>query len=121
VPSRTRRSSPPERCRAWSSGEESGYPTTRARPPPRSGPTGTPSNRSGQSSALANCVTSVVRRRDVSLTAGLARLGFDFEDVPFKIQPERGVGDGQLAHLLALREDPQAATLVVEVLELDGL
>jgi hypothetical protein len=33
----------------------------------------------------------------------VVRLGFDFEDVPFKIQPERGVGDGQLADLLALR------------------
>ncbi len=45
----------------------------------------------------------------------------DFEDVPFEVQPERRVGDGQFADLLTLREDRQAAALVVEVLELDGL
>ena len=45
----------------------------------------------------------------------------DVEDVVFEVVPERAVGDGQLADLLALREDRQALTLVVEVLELDGL
>ncbi|HEV2974232.1 MAG TPA: hypothetical protein VGX69_04460 [Solirubrobacteraceae bacterium] len=39
----------------------------------------------------------------------------------FEVAPERAVGQGQLAHLLALREDRQALALVVEVLELDGL
>ncbi len=48
-------------------------------------------------------------------------LGFDFDDVPFEVQPEWRVRDGQFAHLLALREDRQTAALVVEVLELDGL
>ncbi len=46
---------------------------------------------------------------------------FDFDDVAFEIEPERRVGDGQFADLLALREDRQGAALVVEVLELDGL
>lgn len=36
-----------------------------------------------------------------------------------EIHPERGVGDGHLADLLALREDRKPLTLVVEVLELD--
>jgi hypothetical protein len=48
-------------------------------------------------------------------------LGFDVEDVVFKVVPERAVGERQLADLLALREDRQAAALVVEVLELDCL
>jgi hypothetical protein len=48
-------------------------------------------------------------------------LGFDFDDVAFEVKPERRVGDGQFADLLALREDRQAAALVVEVLELDRL
>ena len=45
----------------------------------------------------------------------------DVEDVAFEVEPERAVGEGQLADLLALREDRQAPALVVEVLELDGL
>ncbi len=62
--------------------------------------------------------------RPVAFHAGhqvVVGLRLDFEDVPFEVQPERRVGDGQFAHLLALREDRQAAALVVEVLELDGL
>jgi site-specific DNA recombinase len=62
--------------------------------------------------------------RSVALHPGhqvMVGLRFDFEDMPFEIQPERGVGDGQLADLLALREDRQPSALVVEVLELDGL
>jgi hypothetical protein len=42
-------------------------------------------------------------------------------EVVFEVVPERAVGEGQLAHLLALCEDRQALALVVEVLELDGL
>ena len=45
-------------------------------------------------------------------------LGFDVEDVVFEVVPEAAVGEGQLAYPLALREDRQAAALVVEVLEL---
>jgi hypothetical protein len=41
--------------------------------------------------------------------------------VVFEVVPECAVGEGQLTHLLALREDRQALALVVEVLELDGL
>lgn len=61
--------------------------------------------------------------RDRALrTQQVARgLGADVEDVVFEVMPEGAVGDGQLAHLLALRDDRQALALVVEVLELDGL
>jgi hypothetical protein len=49
------------------------------------------------------------------------RGGLGVEDVALEVVPERGVGDREVADLLALGEDRQALADVVEVLELDGL
>jgi hypothetical protein len=53
----------------------------------------------------------------------VARLGLDLdlEGMALEVEPERRLGDRELAHLLALGEDRQAPALMVEVLELDLL
>ena len=57
----------------------------------------------------------------VGVAAGqqvVAGLRLVLEDDSFEVAPEHGIGDRELADLLALREDRQAAAVGVEVLEL---
>ena len=51
----------------------------------------------------------------------MLRLGLDVLDVALEVEPEGGVGEGELANALALREHREALAEVVEVLELDPL
>jgi hypothetical protein len=61
------------------------------------------------------------RNRALPAHEVVVRLGLDVEDVALEVEPERGVGDRQLAYLLSLGEDRDALAGMVDVLELDRL